>query len=104
MLPRRFPASSFPRREPGSWLRSLAIRLEPAADIHLRMRFAAIVPRALRIRSFLVPLENVELQIAAMDHDPASRTFALQSADLTPINRIDHPRPPKLIYNLTRSA
>ncbi len=69
---------------------SLAIRLEPPPNIGLRMGLAAIMPRALGIRRFLVPLEDVELQIAAMDHDPSPRILALQPANLTSINGIDH--------------
>ena len=54
------------------------------------MRLAAIVPRMRRIGSFLRPLENRQLRIAAMDHDPPHRIVALSSANLTSINRVNH--------------
>lgn len=53
------------------------------------MRFAAIVSCMRNIRSFLGPLENRQLRIAAMDHDPSHRIVALGSANLASIDRID---------------
>jgi len=41
-------------------------------------------------RGFLRPFENRKLRIAAMDHDPLHWVVALNPANLTSINRVDH--------------
>jgi hypothetical protein len=75
-----------------------AIRFKPAANINLRVTLTAVVARAFGVRRFLVPLEDVELQIATVDHDPSARIVTLQSANLTSINRIDH-RDPQIVFS-----
>ena len=56
---------------------------------------SAVVPRAGRIGRFFVPLENRQLRVAAVDHDPSDRLLALLAANLTSINPVDHPEPPR---------
>ena len=43
-----------------------------------------------RIRSFSCPFEDRQLRIAAMDHDPVQRIFALFATNLTLVIRTDH--------------
>jgi hypothetical protein len=81
------PAPRESRLVKGSLIRR---RLKPAADVHLRVRFAAVVPRVGRVGGFLRPFENRQLRVVAMDHDPAHRIVALLAANLTSINGADH--------------
>lgn len=74
---------------------SLAVGLKPAADVDLRVPLAAVVARTLRVRRFLGPLEDVQLQIAAVDHNPSAWLVALQPANLTSIDGIDHSLTPR---------
>lgn len=64
--------------------------LKPAADIHLGVGFAAIVPGMGLVGRFLGPLENRELRIAAMDHDPPDRLIGLLTTNFTSIDRVNH--------------
>ena len=64
--------------------------LEPAADVDLRVGFAAIVARARRIGGFLGPFVDGQLRAVAVDDDPAHRIFALLAANFTSINSVDH--------------
>jgi hypothetical protein len=63
---------------------------KPAADVNLRVGFTAIVPRVRRVGSFFRPFEDRQLRIAAVDDNPPHRIVALDTANLTSINRIDH--------------
>ena len=68
---------------------STAIRLQPPADINLRVRFPAIMPRTHRIRRFLGPLEHREPRAAALNHQPFHRALALFPAYFASIDRIN---------------
>ena len=63
---------------------------KPAADVDLRVSFAAIVARAWRVGGFFRPFENRQLGVAATDDDPMLRIFALFAADFTSIVGADH--------------
>lgn len=81
-----------------------AIRLEPTADIDLGVGFAAVVARAPLVGGFLVPLENRQLFITTVDHNPPHGILAFLSADFTSITRLDHSDPQlDLFLNVLRS-
>ena len=67
-----------------------AKRLEPAADVHLGVSFATIVPCMGLIGRFLRPFEDRQLRVAAMNHDPLDRPVRLFVANLTSIDRVNH--------------
>ena len=73
---------------------SFAEGLKPPADIHLRVRFAAVVPGMRFVRRFLRPFEDRQLRITAVDRDPSDRPLALLPANLTSIDRVNHQKPP----------
>ena len=64
--------------------------LEPAADVHLGVGFAAVVPGMGFVGSILVPFENGQLCIAAVDHNPPDRPVGLLTTDFTSIDRVNH--------------
>jgi hypothetical protein len=67
-----------------------AERLEPPADIHLGVGFAAVVSGMGFIGRFLRPFENRELRVAAMDHDPPDWLIGLFTTNFTSIDRVNH--------------
>ena len=68
--------------------------LKPAADIDLGVRLAAVVAGSVVIGCVFGPLEDGQLGVAAMNHDPPDRVIALFAADLTSINCAITPTPP----------
>jgi hypothetical protein len=71
-----------------------AVGLKPAADVDLGVRLAAVVPCSALISGLLVPLEDCQLCIAAVDNDPPDRVLALFATDFTSVNCVNHSRPP----------
>src|SRR5580698_5519877 len=69
-----------------------AVRLHPPADVNLGVGLAAVVACMWSIGGFLGPLEDGQLFVAAVDHDPADGILALFAAYLTSINFVDHSR------------
>lgn len=74
------------------------------------MGFAAVVPRAPLIGRFLVPFEDGQLRIAAMDYNPPHRVLAFFAADFTSITRLYHSDPQRQLsvvsglYSLSQLA
>jgi hypothetical protein len=62
------------------------------------MTFTTVVTRVGSLRRLFRPFENRQLRVAAMDHNPSSRIFAFQAANLTSIDAINHPSPPKVSF------
>src|SRR5262249_6283405 len=58
--------------------------VKPAADVNLRMCFAAVVPCPVGTGCLGVPFENRELRISALNHKPVNRIAGYQSANFTP--------------------
>ncbi len=68
--------------------------LKPAADVHLRVCFAAVVPCADFFGGFPGPLKNNQALVIAMDDDPSCWILTLRTADFTSIIGVDHFWPP----------
>ncbi len=60
-----------------------ANRLEPAADINLRVRLSAEVPSRRAVRRLQVPLEDRQFLVSTLNHKPMSRSRAGDPANLT---------------------
>jgi hypothetical protein len=59
-----------------------AHRFEPAADIYLGMSFATEMPGGGTIRCSQIPLDDRELLISALDHEPMDWIFTDNPANL----------------------
>jgi len=57
--------------------------LEPAADVHLGVSFAAVVAGTLRVGGFGVPSVHGKRGISTLNHEPVSGVTGHKSADLT---------------------
>ena len=85
LKPRRDPALS-----PGGFgalfigrFRRGANGLEPAADVHLGVSFAAVMAGVLRVGGFSVPSVHGKRGISTLNHEPASGVTGHKSADFT---------------------
>jgi len=78
--------SLFGRRGPREvWLRRRTHGVEPSADVHLGVGFAAEVPCPIRICGRRVPPENGQLGIATSNHKPVCGIVGHDSADFTSV-------------------
>ena len=73
-----------------------AERFEPSADIHLSVRFSAVVPRLGGVGCLFRPFEDRELRVVTVNRDPPHRLVALLTANLTSINTANHSFDPAL--------
>ena len=71
-----------------------AKRLEPAADVDLRVALAAEMQRMRFVGLSVIPFEDSQVGIAAMDDKPAHGRRTLQATNLTLVIRTDQDGPP----------
>jgi len=64
-------------------LRRAAHGVKPAADIHLGMRFAAVMPGSSSLGSLRSPSLHSEFGISTSNHEPVDGMVGHQSTDFT---------------------
>jgi hypothetical protein len=71
-----------------SWFQSFEIRagrradgVEPAADVYLRMSFAAEMACSIGVCSLLIPAQNGELGVTTLNYEPVQRVVGDGAAD-----------------------
>src|ERR1022692_1609100 len=70
------------RRDPPEvWLRWRADQVKPAADVHLGVGFAAVVPSPGRVGGLGIPSVHGKLGISALNHKPVGGMTGHDSTD-----------------------
>jgi hypothetical protein len=71
-----------------SWFQSFEIRagrradgIEPAADVYLRMSFAAEMACSIGAGGFLIPAQNSKLGVTALNYEPVQWVVGDGAAD-----------------------